>query len=215
MGTWRQTGRSLRPCSTPEKVTPDLLADYLLNRSSGIASPIALYPAGFGCRWSPQSKRRQQVIRMLGVAHHRVEIDHRVKVSRGANPRVHRYPVGLAPRPWMVVVRSRVRRDGGAVNAQPVRMCARDDLLVRRNHTLHQSGMLVGGNFAVARQSAQVVHALEDDHPAHAGRRQHVAIEPRQHIRPQPIREQMIAADSLVRHADIPRLLLSLQPRGQ
>ena len=29
-------------------------------------------------------KRRQQMIGMLGVAHHSVEIDHRVKVPRGS-----------------------------------------------------------------------------------------------------------------------------------
>ena len=50
----------------------------------------------------------------------------------------------------------------------------------------------------LARQSAQVVHPLEDNEPAHAGRCKHIAIEARQSAGPEAIVQKMVAANALV-----------------
>ena len=85
-------------------------------------------------------------------------------------------------------------------------MRAHNDLLIRSDDSLYPRRMLRRRHFAIASQSAQIVHAFKHDHPANAGWRQHIAIEARQCIWPQSVRQQVIAADALVRDADIARL---------
>ena len=60
-------------------------------------------------------------------------------------------------------------------------------------------------DLAVASESAEVVYAFEDDDPSDAGRGKHIAVETRQHIRPQPIGQKMIAADALIGNANAAR----------
>src|SRR5438270_3678087 len=55
---------------------------------------------------------RQEPVGMLRVAHDRVEVDHRVKMSSGTNPLIHALPVFFAKRAWVVVVRADIGRDG-------------------------------------------------------------------------------------------------------
>ena len=45
----------------------------------------------------------QQLIGMLWVAYHSIEIDHGVEVSQSANPLIHCLPVSLAQRAGMIV----------------------------------------------------------------------------------------------------------------
>jgi len=46
---------------------------------------------------------------------------------------------------------------------------AGDDLLVRRDDSLDEGGMVGGRDFAVAGETAEVVDAFKDDEPADAG----------------------------------------------
>ena len=45
----------------------------------------------------------EQTVGMLWVTHNTVEIDDRVKVANGTDPRVHRLPISLTEGAWMVV----------------------------------------------------------------------------------------------------------------
>ncbi len=47
--------------------------------------------------------RGQKLIGVLRIAHYAVEINHRIEVSIGANPPVHRLPIGLTQRAGMIV----------------------------------------------------------------------------------------------------------------
>ena len=60
-------------------------------------------------------------------------------------------------------------------------------------------------HFTQAGQSAEIVHALKDNHVANTGLRKHIAIEARQRIRPQSICQKMVATDALVQHSYVVR----------
>ena len=80
----------------------------------------------------PGIKGRQQLIRMLWIAHDSIEIDQRIEVPDGANPLIHRLAVSFAQRPWVIVIRTHIRSYRGAKDAQAVCMRAFDKLLIRR-----------------------------------------------------------------------------------
>ena len=84
-------------------------------------------------------------------------------------------------------------------------MGAGDDLLIRGFDPLDKLRVRCSGDFAVAGETAKVVHSLKDDEPAHSGLRQHVAIEARERVRPQAVDQQVVSADSLIQDADVAR----------
>ena len=149
--------------------------------------------------------RRQQPLRMRRVARHLVEVHHRIEVSRRANPAVDRLPVRLALRSRMVVIRSRIRRNRRADYPDARRVRPLHDLRIRTQNALHQRRMFRVAHLALPRQPTQVIHSFEHNQVPHPRLRQHIAIETRQRIRPQPIGQQMIPADALIEHAQHPR----------
>lgn len=58
---------------------------------------------------------------------------------------------------------------------------------VRGQDSLHQGSMFNWRHLSVSGKPSQVVHAFKDDDPSYIRGRQHIAIEPRQDIRPQAI----------------------------
>ena len=62
--------------------------------------------------------------------------------------------------------------------------------------------MIRSGNCPVACEAAEIVHALENQQPAHPGLREHITIESRQRVRAKAVGEQVVAADTLVQHPD-------------
>ena len=57
---------------------------------------------------------------------------------------------------------------------------------------------------AVARQLADVIDSFEHDQVANACLREHIMIEARQCVRPQSIRQQMVASNPVIQNAYIP-----------
>jgi len=51
--------------------------------------PIALYPASLGLQMVAAVECRQQLRRVVRIAHHLVEIDHGVEFAAGANPGIN------------------------------------------------------------------------------------------------------------------------------
>src|SRR5579863_4373696 len=92
-------------------------------------------------------------------------------------------------------------------------MGADGDLLVGGDDALHQGGMLGGRDFTIARQAAEVVYTFEDNNPAHARRREHIAIEACQSAWAEAIVQQVVASNTLVGYADVLRCRRSLQAR--
>jgi hypothetical protein len=121
----------------------------------------------------------KKTVGMLWIENNFVEVDDGIKVASGADPYVDRLAICLTRRAGMVIVRSYVRGDGRTIDAQPVRMCSLNDLLVRGNDLLHSRVMLLWRHLCGARQASKIVHTFEHDHPAHAGRSQHITIESR------------------------------------
>jgi len=157
----------------------------------------------------------QQMVGMLRVTHEGIEINHRIKVARGANPLINNLAVGFAQRAGVVIARTNVRSDCSSVDAQAVRVGAFDDLLVGGDDLRDKVVMVGGRHFAVDRQPAQIVDALKENEPAHASLRQHIGIEARQNVRPQAVGQQVIAADALVGDANGSRFRRALQTAGQ
>src|SRR5450432_1495310 len=157
----------------------------------------------------------EQMIGMLRIAHYSIEIYDCVEVTGGANPLIHGLSVGLTQRPGMIISRSHIRSNCRPVNTQAVRTGARYQLLIRGEYSLYQGGMFRGRYFAVPGESAEIVHALEDDDPLRTRWSQDIAIEARQRIRPQAIGQQMIAADALVRHSNVAGMRRALQTLPQ
>ena len=64
--------------------------------------------------------------------------------------------------------------------------------------------LLVGDDQVPGRRRSrpEVVDPLEDDQPTDAGLCQHVAVEPRQGIRPQPVAQHPVAPEPMVQDAD-------------
>jgi len=82
---------------------------------------------------------------------------------------------------------------------------AGDDLLVRRDDSLDEGGMVGGRDFAVAGETAEVVDAFKDDEPADAGGCEDVAIEAGKNVGTESVCEKVIAANGLVGDADVVR----------
>jgi hypothetical protein len=64
-------------------------------------------------------------------------------------------------------------------NFDAVGVRPRNDLLVSRDHAVHQSVMRCLRHFGVAGQHAEIVDSLQDNEVTHAGLSQHVMIEAR------------------------------------
>ena len=141
----------------------------------------------------------KKTVGMLWIENNFVEVDDGIKMASGADPYVDRLSIRLAQRAGMVIVRSYVRGDGRAIDAQPVRMRSLNNLLVRGNDLLHPRVVLFRRHLCVARQTSKIVHTFEHDHPAHARWSEHIAIESRESIRTESISQQMIPANALVR----------------
>src|ERR1700733_2694308 len=90
-----RTNRGLAPStesnSAGEKIERDSVPHCLIARDRRM-QVVAAVEAG------------QQLIWMLRVAYHGIEVDHCVEVPCGANPLVHRLAVGLGDETGMVVV---------------------------------------------------------------------------------------------------------------
>jgi hypothetical protein len=119
---------------------------------------------------------------VLWIADHGVEVDDRVEMAWSANPLIDSLTVGLAQRAWVVVAGTNVRSDGGSVNAQAVRVGARDDLLVGGDDTLHKGRVICLRNFTRAREAAEIVDALKNDDPLDGCGSKYVAIEAGQDV---------------------------------
>src|SRR5579859_4391317 len=65
---------------------------------------------------------REQLIRVLRVAHYGVEIENRIEMPGTPYPRIHRLSVRLAQRSWVVIVRAHIRCDGSPVDSQTMCM---------------------------------------------------------------------------------------------
>jgi hypothetical protein len=89
------------------------------------------------------------------------------------------------------------------------------DLLIGRDDPLHQRGVFRRRYLTLASQAAEIVDAFKDDEPAHAGRREHVAIKAGENIGAQAIGKQVVAADALVGDADAARGGRGLKPLRQ
>ena len=87
---------------------------------------------------------RQQLIRVLRIAHGRIEVYHGIEVSRRANPIIHCLPVSLAQRTGMIVIRSHIGRDRRAKDSQPVCVGPRNDLPIGGDDLLHMRCMRRG-----------------------------------------------------------------------
>jgi len=140
----------------------------------------------------------KKAVRRLRIASDCVEIDDHIEVPGRTDPRIDGLPVGLTERTGMVVLRSHIGRDGCSHDTKPVGMGAGDDLLIGGQHPGNEGFVLRRSDFAIARQATQVVNALKDDEPTHAGRGKHVAVEARKCVWTQAIGEEMISANSLV-----------------
>ncbi len=123
-------------------------------------------------------------------------------------------PVGFAQWAGVVIVRTNIRRNGSAVNSETMRVRAIDDLLIGSEHMLDECRMFRFGNFSRAGETAEIVNSLKDDDPSDARRRQHVAVEAGEYIGAESIGQQVIAADTLIRHANVFSARRSLQTLG-
>ena len=77
-------------------------------------------------------------------------------------------------------------------------MRARDDLAIALLELGDECGMLGRGHRMVARENAEIVDPLEHDQIAHAGLREHVAVEPGERVGAEPVAQHAIAADPVV-----------------
>ena len=147
----------------------------------------------------------QEMVGVRGIADDRIEVDDGVEVSWSADPRIDCLAIGFAQGAGVVVVGADVGRDGGSVDEKLVGVGARDDLLVGGEDSLDEGGVFVGGDFPVASQAAEIVHAFEDDDPTCAGGSEDVAIEAGKSVGAKAVGEEMIAADALVGDAEVLR----------
>jgi len=129
----------------------------------------------------------QEAVDVLRVTQDLVEVDDGVEVAPCSDPGVDRLSVGFVQRTWVVVVRSPIGRYGPPKYLQPMRVSPQNHLLICGEYALHQRGVLRWSDFALARKTSKIIHTFEQDDPAHALRREHIAIESRQRIRTQSI----------------------------
>src|SRR5581483_4990375 len=148
---------------------------------------------------------RQQAFGMLRIAHDLVEIDHGVKMPGGANPIIDGSPVSLVGGGRMIVGRTSKRQDGSADHFDVISVRARHNLLVCRKNSPDQNIMLRARDVAFASQHANVIDSFEHNQIPDARLRNHIAVQPRQRIRPQAIRKQMVPANALIENGVVAR----------
>jgi hypothetical protein len=152
---------------------------------------------------------------MLRIADDGVEVDECIEVPGSADPCVDGLAVGLAEWSGVLVVGARIRRDGGSVDSKAMSVGAFDELLVGGDEAVYEVGVVRGGHFSRAGESAEIVYALEDDDPADSGRSEDVTIEAGESIGAEAVDEEMVAADALIGDGDVSRFWSGLQPRGK
>src|SRR5579863_4286912 len=142
--------------------------------------------------------RREQLVRMLGIADDAIKVDHRIEMARGPDPLVDGLAVSLTERARMVVARSNVGGDRRANNAQAVSVRSRDDLLIRGKNALNEGRMIGRRDLTGTGQAAEIIYSFKHDDPLDTSWSEYIAIETSEGIRSQAVSEQMIAADALV-----------------
>ena len=157
----------------------------------------------------------EQAIEMVGVADDFVEVEGRVEVAGGENPGVDGLAIGFGGWAGVVVIGADEGGDSGADHLDAVGVGAVDDLLIGGEDARDESGVFCGGNFAEAREATEVVDGFEDDEPADAGLRDHVAIEASERVGAEAVGEEVVAADALVEDPDIVRGRRGLEALGE
>src|SRR5882762_3951780 len=114
-------------------------------------------------------KCREQMVRMLRVAHDLIEVDDRVEVASRTNPLVDCLPIRLNVRSGMVEVRIDIGKNCAADDLDAVRLCTRDDLRKGCEDAAHESFMLTLRDFAFAREHAKVVDSLKNNEVTNTG----------------------------------------------
>src|SRR6266702_6680358 len=146
--------------------------------------------------------RQPQALRMAGVSHDFIEVQDGVEMPRSANPLIDSLPISFVAQPRVIVIRSCIRKNGRANHFDALSMGSNDDLFVRALEAVKQGGMVRRSDLTGTRKSAQVVDTLQDDQIANARLGKYVAIETRQGIGPQAVRQQIVSADSLIQDAE-------------
>src|SRR6185437_13550124 len=75
--------------------------------------------------------------------------------------------------------------------------------------------MCLGTDFPFPRETSEVVHALEHNRVTNARLHQYITVEAGERVRSQPIDQQMVAANTMIQHAEIPQLWHGLQTLSQ
>jgi len=115
---------------------------------------------------------REQSFRVFRITDDRIEVDDPVEIRRRTDPCVHSLAIEFVGWPRVIVARSRIRSYRRSINAESMRMRARDHLLIGSNDSLDERGMSRGWHLAGTSESAKIVHAFKDDDPSNSSRRE-------------------------------------------
>jgi hypothetical protein len=155
-----------------------------------------------------------QTRRPLGVPRHRVEVDHGVEPAARADPCVDRLALGFALRREVARIRESLEgHDRDAVHPDAVGVGAFDDSRVGANDVVGCCRGLALRTGAGSRSN--VVDALQDDEPSHAGLRQHITVEPREGARSQSVAKQAVSPNPGVQDRHMDRGWRRLQAPGE
>src|SRR5262249_50813601 len=139
--------------------------------------------------------------------------DHTIEVTGRSNPRIHLQPILLST--GVKVFRAPEWHDSSTDNLDSVRVRSQCDLPISPDHPARQILVLRLCSNAGAGQSANVVDSFQNYQMAQAGADQAIAMEARERIRPHPILEGAITADTRVENGKCPGGRRALQAPSQ